>query len=113
MAKSHLSSLPLQVALYFNGWYLLIFYVAELVIISYKGRLYSPDLRQSLVYFFIVAMATDLFSRCGFSLPEQEHRCRDHLIVLPGWFRHFENILRYIHTMSHPLFYMTGGYILP
>ena len=36
--RSQLSSLPLQVALYFNGWYLLLLYVAELVLIIYKGK---------------------------------------------------------------------------
>lgn len=36
--KSHLSSLPLQVVLYFSGWYLLLLYVAELALVIYKGE---------------------------------------------------------------------------
>lgn len=35
--KSHLSSLPLQIVLYFSGWYLLVFYVAEFALVIYKG----------------------------------------------------------------------------
>ena len=38
MAKStRISSLPLQVALYFNGWYLVLFYITEMALLIYKG----------------------------------------------------------------------------
>ena len=33
------ASLPLQVALYFNGWYLALFYVAEAFLLVYKGMI--------------------------------------------------------------------------
>jgi hypothetical protein len=32
------SFLPLQVAIYFNGWYLWLLYFAELALIIYKGQ---------------------------------------------------------------------------
>ncbi len=36
--KAQLISLPLQVVLYFCGWYLVLFYVAEISLIIYKGK---------------------------------------------------------------------------
>lgn len=35
--RKRISSLPLQVVLYFNGWYLVLFYIAEFALIIYKG----------------------------------------------------------------------------
>lgn len=38
MANSkRISSLPLQVVLYFNGWFLVLFYIAEMALLIYKG----------------------------------------------------------------------------
>ncbi|XP_064396929.1 transmembrane protein 216-like [Halichondria panicea] len=38
MANSkRISSLPLQVVLYFNGWFLVLFYIAEMALLIYKA----------------------------------------------------------------------------
>ena len=36
--RQRYSSLPLQVVIYFNGWYLALLYLAELALIAYKGK---------------------------------------------------------------------------
>ena len=35
--RQRYSSLPLQVVIYFNGWYLALLYLAELALTAYKG----------------------------------------------------------------------------
>ena len=36
--RQRYSSLPLQVVIYFNGWYLALLYLAELALTAYKGK---------------------------------------------------------------------------
>ena len=53
------SFLPLQVAIYFNGWYLWLLYLAELALIIYKGKhAYSEHVCKGSVLSTYVAIAT-------------------------------------------------------
>ena len=53
------SSLPLQVVIYFNGWYLALLYLAELALVVYKGeRENVGDVWVGMKWNGIVTMAT-------------------------------------------------------
>ena len=43
-----LSSLPLQVVIYFSGWYLVLLYPSLLAALIYKGKV-APTLRPQIV----------------------------------------------------------------
>lgn len=75
--KSHLSSLPLQVVLYFSGWYLLIFYVAELSLTIYKGSYI-----QRKIVLCVVAIVTVDVLPLGLVLPYPARNFAAEIILL-------------------------------
>lgn len=56
------SFLPLQVAIYFSGWYLCLLYIAELALVIYKGKSVSAT-KFTYIGWFIegVAIATSTY----------------------------------------------------
>ena len=56
------SFLPLQVAIYFNGWYLWLLYLAELALVIYKGQRFV----QGVVVYSMCGNHSNLLQRSAF-----------------------------------------------
>lgn len=80
--KSHLSSLPLQIVLYFSGWYLLLFYVAELALVIHKGERQHSFNHCLHVVAIVTVHYCSTFLTVGLVLPYPDRNLAAEIILL-------------------------------